>query len=56
MLLQLFGIVSLLVAADAHLRLTFPPAREYQLDFLDNFRTTGPCGMPYSGMLSSNNN
>ena len=30
----------------AHIRLTFPPARKYQFDFLDNVRTPGPCGMP----------
>ncbi|ELU07299.1 hypothetical protein CAPTEDRAFT_222245 [Capitella teleta] len=32
-----------------HLRLTYPPARKYDLDFLDNARTAAPCGMP-SGM------
>lgn len=30
----------------AHVALTFPPARKYDLDFLDNGRTKGPCGMP----------
>ena len=29
-----------------HIRLTYPPARKYQFDFLDNVRTPGPCGMP----------
>ena len=29
-----------------HVSLTFPPARKYDLDFLDNSRTKGPCGMP----------
>ena len=29
-----------------HVGLTFPPAREYDLDFLDNVRTRAPCGMP----------
>ncbi|KAH6941640.1 hypothetical protein HPB50_021004 [Hyalomma asiaticum] len=29
-----------------HVALTFPPARRYDLDFLDNGRTKGPCGMP----------
>lgn len=29
-----------------HVSLTFPPARQYQLDFLDNARTQAPCGMP----------
>ncbi|CRK95696.1 CLUMA_CG009154, isoform A [Clunio marinus] len=30
----------------AHVALTFPPARKYDLDFLDNSRTPAPCGMP----------
>lgn len=30
----------------AHVALTYPPARHYDLDFLDNSRTPGPCGMP----------
>ncbi|CAG9135800.1 unnamed protein product [Plutella xylostella] len=29
-----------------HVALTFPPARKYDLDFLDNSRTKPPCGMP----------
>lgn len=29
-----------------HVALTFPPARKYDLDFLDSSRTPGPCGMP----------
>lgn len=28
-----------------HVSLTFPPARKYDLDFLDTFRTLSPCGM-----------
>lgn len=32
--------------ARAHVALTFPPARQYDLDFLDNARTPPPCGMP----------
>uniref|UniRef100_H2XT76 EGF-like domain-containing protein n=1 Tax=Ciona intestinalis TaxID=7719 RepID=H2XT76_CIOIN len=36
--------------SEAHVRLTFPPARRYALDFLDNGRTRGPCGFqPYAG-------
>lgn len=31
---------------NGHVSLTFPPARKYDLDFLDNSRTKGPCGMP----------
>lgn len=30
----------------AHVALTYPFARKYDLDFLDNIRTPGPCGMP----------
>ena len=33
----------------AHVRLTYPPARTFALDFLDNVRTQGPCGMESSG-------
>lgn len=29
-----------------HVGLTYPPARKYDLDFLDNVRTKPPCGMP----------
>lgn len=29
-----------------HVALTYPPARRFDLDFLDNSRTPGPCGMP----------
>lgn len=32
--------------AVGHVALTYPPARKYDLDFLDNSRTKGPCGMP----------
>ena len=31
-----------------HVRLTFPPARTYALDFLDNAHTEAPCGFPSS--------
>ncbi len=32
--------------AEGHVALTFPPARQYDLDFLDSTRTRAPCGMP----------
>lgn len=32
--------------ASGHVALTFPPARKFDLDFLDNSRTPAPCGMP----------
>ena len=38
--LQLLGFSS------CHVSLTFPPARNLALDFLDNIRTKAPCGMP----------
>ncbi len=33
-------------ASHGHVRLTFPPARFPDYDFLDNVRTGGPCGVP----------
>ncbi|KAI8037387.1 hypothetical protein M5D96_009521 [Drosophila gunungcola] len=32
--------------SEAHVALTYPPARKFDLDFLDNARTKAPCGMP----------
>lgn len=32
-------------SVSAHVALTFPPARKYDFDFLDTFRTVLPCGM-----------
>lgn len=43
------AVVTLALLVDqtvGHVALTFPPARKYDLDFLDNSRTKGPCGMP----------
>lgn len=37
--------------AFSHVALTYPPARKYDLDFLDNSRTKGPCGMPKGEFL-----
>lgn len=34
-----------------HVAFTFPPARKYDLDFLDNSRTPGPCGMPKGELI-----
>ncbi|XP_076440342.1 uncharacterized protein LOC143279906 [Babylonia areolata] len=40
-------VVSVMVGeGEGHIRLTYPPARKYQFDFLDNVRTPFPCGMP----------
>lgn len=32
--------------SQAHVALTFPPARQPALDFLDSGRTPPPCGVP----------
>lgn len=44
--LLLLTLSSAALLATAHVALTFPPARMYDLDFLDNSRTPAPCGMP----------
>nr|XP_012552133.2 uncharacterized protein LOC101739898 isoform X3 [Bombyx mori] len=36
-----------------HVALTYPPARKYDLDFLDNSRTKPPCGMPRGSIKTS---
>ena len=42
-------VVSVLLAVtttcQAHVSLTYPPARTYAIDFLDNVHTAPPCGM-----------
>ena len=40
------AILLQVLPASAHVRLTFPPARSPNYDFLDNVRTGGPCGVP----------
>lgn len=41
-----------ILPAEGHVSLTFPQARTYALDFLDNRRTRGPCGYPsYAGQI-----
>lgn len=40
------ALSAVLVCVGAHVALTYPPARKYDLDFLDNSRTKPPCGMP----------
>ena len=44
--LALWGVATLVATVSAHVRLNFPLGRDLPLDFLDNFRTTAPCGMP----------
>ena len=45
-LLLVFLIKIHIIFVRGHVGLNFPPARKYDLDFLDNFRTKKPCGMP----------
>ena len=43
----------------AHVALTFPPARQPALDFLDSGRTPPPCGVPKGtkrSYITNNNN
>lgn len=41
------AVVSVVVVSVCgHVALTYPPARKFDLDFLDNSRTKPPCGMP----------
>ncbi|XP_063905310.1 uncharacterized protein LOC135124283 isoform X2 [Zophobas morio] len=49
----LVGIVFLTPPAEGHVALTFPPARKYDLDFLDSSRTKAPCGMPKGDVRTS---
>ena len=39
-------LITLINKIYGHVALTYPQARLYDLDFLDNSRTKGPCGMP----------
>ncbi|XP_030757105.1 uncharacterized protein LOC115882976 isoform X4 [Sitophilus oryzae] len=39
--------------SDGHVALVFPPARKYDLDFLDSSRTKAPCGMPKGNVKTS---
>ena len=39
-------VIGLSQLCAGHIVLTWPPAREYDLDFLDNQITKPPCGMP----------
>ncbi|XP_045454874.1 uncharacterized protein LOC123664374 [Melitaea cinxia] len=41
------------VCVSGHVALTYPPARKYDLDFLDNSRTKPPCGMPKGSIRTS---
>ncbi|XP_063630295.1 uncharacterized protein LOC134801598 isoform X2 [Cydia splendana] len=52
-LVTLLCVLCGLGSAWAHVALTFPPARRYDLDFLDNTRTKPPCGMPKGSSKTS---
>ncbi|KAL0811066.1 hypothetical protein ABMA28_010340 [Loxostege sticticalis] len=41
------------VCVSGHVALTYPPARRFDLDFLDNSRTKPPCGMPKGTLKTS---
>ena len=43
---KLVVLVAIAQVGFGHVRLTFPPARQPDYDFLDNLRTGGPCGVP----------
>ena len=40
------AVAQLVSVSVGHVALTFPAARRFDLDFLDNLRTKAPCGMP----------
>ncbi|XP_060807673.1 uncharacterized protein LOC106141451 isoform X2 [Amyelois transitella] len=42
-----------LVCVCGHVALTYPPARRFDLDFLDNSRTKPPCGMPKGSLKTT---
>lgn len=43
---ELVVLAAIVHVGFGHVRLTFPPARQPDYDFLDNVRTGGPCGVP----------
>ena len=50
----IFILCNLYSQVHSHVALTFPPARKYDLDFLDNVRTKGACGgMPKGDIKTS---
>ncbi|CAL8102783.1 unnamed protein product [Orchesella dallaii] len=42
----LIGVLCIWGLAEAHVSMTYPPAREFSLDFLNTFWCKQPCGMP----------
>lgn len=55
LVLAFIAITAYIQFADCHVALTYPPARQYDLDFLDNSRTKGPCGMPKGKFAETKN-
>eukprot|EP00096_Caligus_rogercresseyi_P003972 TRINITY_DN1803_c0_g1_i2.p1 TRINITY_DN1803_c0_g1~~TRINITY_DN1803_c0_g1_i2.p1 ORF type:complete len:256 (-),score=17.31 TRINITY_DN1803_c0_g1_i2:131-898(-) len=51
--LLLFYCCSLIKVTQGHVALVFPPARKYELDYLDVFRTRTPCGMDKGDIKTS---
>jgi len=50
----IFGLIAILHTSEAHVSLIFPPARKYNLDFLDSLRTEKPCGgMPKGDIVTT---
>ncbi|XP_039765017.1 uncharacterized protein LOC120637291 isoform X3 [Pararge aegeria] len=47
------ALSAVFVCVSGHVALTYPPARKYDLDFLDNSRTKPPCGMPKGSIRTS---
>jgi hypothetical protein len=47
------SVFAVLDLALGHVRLTFPPARDYSLDFLDTTRTPEPCGGMKKGLIKT---
>lgn len=56
LVLAFIAVTAYIQFADCHVALTYPPARQYDLDFLDNSRTKGPCGMPKGKFVDENKN
>jgi len=50
----IIGLIAILHTSEAHVSLIFPPARKYNLDFLDSLRTEKPCGgMPKGDIVTT---
>ncbi|KAH0998429.1 hypothetical protein HUJ05_006825, partial [Dendroctonus ponderosae] len=52
-IVRFFVIFYCALISEGHVALVFPPARKYDLDFLDSSRTKAPCGMPKGNVKTS---